>query len=254
MGKFRAEEADQYGGQGGSGFFSLKNDKDTAQVRFMYNTLDDIEGYAVHEIEVDGKKRYANCLRAYNEPIDNCPLCAAGYPVLAKFFIQLYDMETEEIKVWDRGKTFKSKLASLCSRYNPLVATPFEIERNGKKGDTSTTYETYAMKTDDTVLEDLPEVPEILGGLVLDKSADELITFLNTGAFDEEDIAPRRGSESRQAPSRGEQAPSRSVAASGRPATPASRQAAPVTRRAQSEVEEDEPVQPRRRPTGNRQF
>ena len=55
MARFNAHEADNYGGQGGGGLFALKNDKDTAVVRFMYNDINDIEGYAVHEIEVDGK-------------------------------------------------------------------------------------------------------------------------------------------------------------------------------------------------------
>ena len=177
MARFNANEVENYGGQGGGGFFSLKNDKDVATVRFMYNTIDDVEGYAVHEIEVDGKKRYVNCLREYNQPLDDCPLCAAKSRVIAKLFVILYDVESEEIKIWDRGKTFFSKLSSLCARYNPLVSTPFEIERNGKKGDTKTTYETYALDTDDTTLEDLPEAPELLGTLILINHLKNLNSF-----------------------------------------------------------------------------
>lgn len=218
MAKFNVNDADNYGGNGQSSFFSLKNDKDTATVRFMYNTIEDVEGYAVHEIEVGGKKRYVNCLRSYNEPVDSCPLCAARYRVLAKLFVTLYDEDTQEIKVWDRGKTFFSKLASLCSRYTPLVATPFEIERNGKKGDTNTTYETYALETDGTTLEDLPEVPELLGTLILDKTYEELEYYLENGEFEEDELeritppkstprtpatdAPRRRVANEQAPSR----------------------------------------------------
>ena len=186
MARFNVNEAENYGGQGGGGFFSLKNDKDVATVRFMYNTIDDVEGYSVHEIEVNGKKRYVNCLREYNQPLNDCPLCAAGFRVIAKLFVILYDVESEEIKIWDRGKTFFSKLSSLCARYNPLVSTPFEIERNGKKGDSKTTYETYALDTDDVTLEDLPEVPELLGTLILDKSYEELEFFLANGYFEED--------------------------------------------------------------------
>ena len=186
MARFSVHEVENYGGQGGGGFFSLKNDKDVATVRFMYNTIDDVEGYSVHEIKVDGKKRYVNCLREYNQPLDDCPLCAAKYRVIARLFVILYDVESEEVKIWDRGKTFFSKLSSLCARYNPLVSTPFEIERNGKKGDTKTTYETYALDTDDVTLEDLPEVPELLGTLILDKSYEELEFFLENGYFEED--------------------------------------------------------------------
>jgi hypothetical protein len=200
MAKFNANEIDNYGGNGGGGFFSLKNDKDIATVRFMYNNLDDVQGYAVHEVEVDSKKRYVNCLRNYNDPVDMCPLCAARYRVLAKLFVTLYDEESGEVKIWDRGKTFMSKLSSLCSRYNPLVGTPFEIERNGKKGDTNATYETYALETDGTTLEDLPEVPELLGTLILDKTFEELQYFLDNGEF----------------PDNGEEVPERNVASNRR--------------------------------------
>ena len=186
MARFNFHEVDNFGVQGGGGFFSLKNDKDVATVRFMYNTIDDVEGFAVHEIEVNGKKRYVNCLREYNQPVDDCPLCAAKQRVIVKVFVHIYDEETQEIKIWDRGKTFFSKISSLCARYNPLVSTPFEIERNGKKGDTSTTYETYALPTDDVTLEDLPEVPELLGTLILDKTYEELEFYLDNGYFEED--------------------------------------------------------------------
>ncbi len=195
MAEFNINEIDNYGGQGGGGFFSLKNDKDVAIVRFMYNTIEDIPGYAVHEAQVNGKKRYINCLREYNQPVDDCPMCAARYRVIAKLFIILFDEETKEVKIWDRGKTFYSKISSLAARYNPLVSTPFEIERNGKKGDTKTTYETYALDTDDVTLEDLPEVPELLGTLILDKSYEELEFFLENGYFEEdieEQAPPKR--------------------------------------------------------------
>ena len=42
MGRVRYDEVDKYGGQGGAGFFSLKDDGDTARVRFMYNGIDDV--------------------------------------------------------------------------------------------------------------------------------------------------------------------------------------------------------------------
>lgn len=199
MAKFTADQADNYGGQGSGAFFGLKDDKDTAVVRFMYNSMEDVEGYSVHEVEVGGKKRYVNCPRSYNDPMDMCPLCAAKYKVIAKIFVPLFDVDANEIKVWDRGKTFLSKLSSLCARYNPLVATPFEIERNGKKGDTNTTYETFALEKDETTFEDLPEIPELLGTLILDKSAEDMEYFLDNGDFpkddDEKEAAPARNPE-----------------------------------------------------------
>jgi hypothetical protein len=190
MGTFRADEADNYGSQGSGSYFRLENDKDTALVRFMYNTIDDVQGHAVHEVEVDGKRRYVNCLRAYNEPIANCPLCEANNKQIAKVFVLLYDIEEQQIKIWDRGRTIFSKISGLSARYNPLISMPFEIERNGKKGDTSTTYEMYPTQQDDITFEDLPEVPEILGNIVLDKTFEDMQEYLQTGSFSDTADAP----------------------------------------------------------------
>ena len=194
MARFRADEADNYGGNGGAGFFSLANDGDCARVRFMYNTIDDVEGVSVHEVEVNGKNRFVNCLREYNDPIDKCPFCRDRIAVKAKVFVPVYVVDEDAVKIWQRGKKFFSKLSSLCSRYNPLVSKEFEVERNGKKGDTQTDYQLYPMDDgEDLVMEDLPEVPE--NKLVLDKSADDMEYFLEEGEFPpEEDDAPKRRS------------------------------------------------------------
>ena len=186
MARFSYEEAENYGGSGGHGFLSIPNDGDVVKVRFMYNKLEDIEGIAVHQIELDGKKRYVNCLREYGKPIDDCPLCKKGSFVNAKLFIPVYDIESGQVKIWERGKKFFGKMAGLCSRYaskDNLVSHIFEIERHGKKGDTQTTYEVYECESDDITLEDLPEVPEIVGGLVLDKDKDELQYFVDYDEF-----------------------------------------------------------------------
>lgn len=217
MGRFRAEDADKYGGNGGAGYFSLSNDKDVAQVRFMYDTADDVEGYAVHQVEIDGRKRYVNCLRDYGQPLDDCPFCKNRMPQFAKLFIPVYNLDQDKMQIWERGKKFFAKMSSICSRYatnGALFAHIFEIERNGKKGDTSTTYEIYEVdKDEDITLDDLPEVPEILGGLVLDKSAEEMDFYLENGYFqgngDDTESVRRRGTnrsesrnESRRTPRR----------------------------------------------------
>ena len=196
MARFNTETADKYGGQGGAGYFSLKNDKDVATVRFMYNSIEDVEGYAVHQVEIDGKKRYVNCLREYNEPKDKCPFCAHNEFTTAKLFIPIYNCDQDRVQVWERGKKFISKISSICARYPNVVSHKFEIERNGQKGDQTTTYEIYEVGKDDTTLEDLPEQNDVLGTLVLDKSADDMEFFLENGYFppDGDDIPVRRRS------------------------------------------------------------
>ena len=197
MGRFGINNIDNYGNSTQSSYFVLKEDGEVANVRFMYNGLEDIEFYAVHEVEVGDKRRYVNCLRAYNEPINNCPLCASHNAQLAKFFIPLYDTDSQEVKIWERGKKFQGKLTGLCARYassdTPLVAHTFDIERHGKKGDTSTTYEVFETGADGTRLNDLPDAPEVLGTIILDKSFDELANYVESGDFGEGNVASSRG-------------------------------------------------------------
>ena len=202
MARFGVNDADNYGSSGGSSFFSLKNDGDTARVRFMYNGMEDVVGYAVHEVEVDGKKRYVNCLREYNEPKSKCPFCADNSFQKAKLYIPLYDIDEDEVKIWERGKNFFAKMSSICARYatgnTPLVSHTFDIERHGKKGDTSTTYEIYETGCDDVTLEDLPEVPDVLGTIILDKTANEMDFYLEEGYFPNNDGAPTRSNSRRE--------------------------------------------------------
>ena len=188
MASFGINSAEHYGGQGGSGYFSLKNDKDVAEVRFLYNGVEDVTGYSVHEVTHNGKKRYVNCLREYGDPMHKCPMCAAGNYVRVKYFIPLYLMDSGNTVVWERGKEFGNKLSSLCSRYPNLVTHRFEIERNGARGSKETTYEIYPLQDTEqdkgVRLEDF-DVENPIGGLILDKTADEMEVYLKTGAFPE---------------------------------------------------------------------
>lgn len=200
MAKFGVDSAESFGGQGGGGFFSLKNHKDVATVRFLYNDINDVSGYSVHEVDLNGKKRYVNCLREYGDPVDACPFCKAGRYVQVKYFVPLYTMSVttnntnpkavkptvtpiDALQTWERGKKFGSKLTSICSRYPNTVSHVFEIERNGQAGDQQTTYEIYETgETEGVSLEDF-DVPNPIGTIILDKSAEEMETYLQTGDF-----------------------------------------------------------------------
>lgn len=219
MGRFMADEADNYGGTGGTGFFSLKNDKDVAKIRIMYRDASDVCGYAVHEVQVNDKKRYVNCIRNYNEPASKCPFCANGKKQVAKLFIPVFDIESGSVKIWERGKNFFGQISSICGRYGSkgdLVSHIFEVERNGKKGDTNTTYAFYEVEQTDTTLEDLPEVTEILGGFILDKSAEEMEYFLDNEEFPSDSDNFDRATEERPRRRESEEAPTRRTPATGR--------------------------------------
>ena len=67
MARFTMAEADNYSQSNAGSYFALKDDKDTARVRFLYKTVDDIVGYAVYRVQVGDKERYVNAIRAYND-------------------------------------------------------------------------------------------------------------------------------------------------------------------------------------------
>ena len=212
MARFTANDAEHYGGQGGGGYFSLKNDGDTARVRFMYNTVDDIDGMSVHPIKMVSKngKPYTldvNCLREYNQPVDDCPFCKAKLPKSARIYIPVFDEKDGTFKFWDRPNSFYSQLSGVCSRNPNTVSQVFEIERNGEEGSNRPGYQFYPIgQPDGTTIDDIlddcdfEEMPNPVGTKILDKNADEMEYYITHGEFpsersDEDVPVRRRGSE-----------------------------------------------------------
>jgi hypothetical protein len=183
MAEFKLGEEQNYGNSSGSAFLSLKDDGDVKNVRFMYRDSNDVKGVCVHEVQINGKRRYVNCLRDYNSPIDDCPLCKNNFKQIVKVYVPLYDVAEQKVCFWERGKKYFSTLSGLCARYPNLVSHTFDIERHGAKGSKDTTYNVYETGADATTLESLPEIPEVIGGVVMSKTADEMNTYLQTGDF-----------------------------------------------------------------------
>lgn len=212
MPRITHDQAENYQNNLNGEWFSLKNDRDVARVQFMIDTIEDLDVFACHRVKVGDKERYVDCVRTYDEPIDKCPFCAAGIPVKPVRFVVMYQHDDQKVKIWERGKNFVAKLQSLCNRYSPLSDYVFEIERVGKAGSKDTRYEIYPM--DRVEAEDLStiEKPELLGGLILEKTPEEMEVFLETGKFpatesdsnDADTTYVRRqpATESRQAPRR----------------------------------------------------
>lgn len=204
MARFTGENIDKYGSQssGSGSFFSLKDDGDIGRVRFMYNGAEDVSGYSVHRVQVGDKERYVNCLREYDSPISDCPFCRDGLKTYAKLFVPIYNEDTQEAQVWERGKKFYGEISSVCSRYKDTVSHIFEIERRGKKGDQATTYGIYEVGKDETRLEDLPEAPDPLGTIILDKTAEDMEEYLSRGSFPSEAPVRRRSEPTGEMPRR----------------------------------------------------
>lgn len=235
MARVSYEDSEKYFSGSGSDWFQLKNDGDVARVQFMLNSIDDIPIFSTHKVKVGDKERYVDCIRNPQDPIDACPFCAAGLPAKAVRFIVMFQHDDNKVKIWERGRQFISKLQGLINRYNPLEDKVFEIERHGKAGDTSTKYEIYPLDGVEPVNMDEVEMPELEGSLILQKTAEEMEYYLDTGNFpddtQQETGVRRRGAD---APVRRNSAPARRTPASD----------AGVTRRGASQEapQEDEPA------------
>lgn len=184
-------------------FFSLKEDKDVAQIRFCHNDLQDIEAVTLHSVKDEqGNSRKVACLRNYDDPIDKCPFCKYNSehpedkkigPTQLRFFLSLveYSLDSDNKvtytkKVWERGKNFKKELEGLIKRYNPLCKQVFEIERQGASGDTSTKYGIYPIPGE---LEQFPLIKadltnaSVIGNVVANRTAEDMNRFIETGSF-----------------------------------------------------------------------
>lgn len=184
-------------------FFGLKNDKDAAEVRILVGEelVKDEDWFVVHEVEINGKKRWVQCTEE-----GDCPLCVSGNKPQLKLFLQLVDKRDGKVKTWERGQKFIPKIIGMINKYGSLAARPFEIERHGKAGSTDTTYEVYPLDKDGKTLKDFPDKQELLGesGFILQKSASDMQRIAD-GKFKPEetkvDTPPR---ERRRSPEGGE--------------------------------------------------
>ena len=214
MGRMSMNNSGKFASQGNNDFFFLADDGDVASVRMLYDQPDgsDMDYYLVHEVEIDGKKRYVAC-NALSEDgnslhTEDCPLCQAGYKRLEKLFIQLYIPEEDAVKTWDRGRNFVQKIQTYVNRYGSLVNYPIEIERKGKAGDSNTTYELFVMENDGSTLEDFPEKQELLGTFILSVTADEMQDMVD-GTYTTE--APAESNNRRERTDRRQAAPRNSA-------------------------------------------
>lgn len=187
MARLSNEEAKEMASRGGGNdfkFFALK-DRETIKIRFLISSIDEMERFSVHNITLaDGKKKNVNCLRALNEPVQKCPLCAIGNKARGRIYLNVVDEKTHDLLIWERSVQFIDTIEGYIKRYGDLRDYIFEIERRGTALDTE--YQIYPLGSspiDDKSV--LPEPISVLGRTVLDKSYEELTGFINTGNFAE---------------------------------------------------------------------
>lgn len=188
MGRINYEDVDKYGNNSDTEFLKLENDGDCATVQIMAHDMEDIDIFNCHEVQVgyydngNAKTRPVSCLRNYDDPLDVCPLCEAGMKQKVVMMLAMVDQEDGKIKIWNRGKTFIPKVKNLINRWGDMTERPVDIIRNGRKGDKKTTYN-IQISPEEPIDISQYEKPEFLGGYIMDKTADEMQAYLDTGVF-----------------------------------------------------------------------
>ena len=184
-------------------FFALKPNE-SAIVRILCDSVDDFDIHTLHNVVTPqwqyGKRM--NCLRDAHAPIEACPLCVAGKPLVQKIFVKMVqyvtDPQSNKVNaipvVWERSvndKVFGARaLKSYMDTYGPLSSLLCKVTRVGEKLETQ--YQFIPNLPTHTFPEAVyPRVDvnelfgnySILGKMVLDKTYEEYNTFLATGNF-----------------------------------------------------------------------
>lgn len=125
------EQGQSYSG-GGSSFFKLK-DNESARVRFLYNTINDIEFLAVHSLRQNGQFATVDCNRLPSDPLDNCKWCMEGDRAVSRTVIPLFNLNTSKVEYWTRSQSWveKTLLPALeqVPQGNPISGQTFVIKR-----------------------------------------------------------------------------------------------------------------------------
>lgn len=192
MGRINYDEVDKYGNSSDTEFLKLENDGDCATVQLLVHDMEDVDIFNCHEVEVgkydngNPKTRPVSCLRNYDDPLDVCPFCQAGLKTKVIMMLSMVDQQDGKIKIWNRGKTFIPKIKNFINRWGDMTERPVDIIRNGKKGDKKTTYD-IQLSPEEPIDVSQYEKPEFLGGYIMDKTADEMQEYLDTGSFPDTD-------------------------------------------------------------------
>lgn len=193
MARINFNDIDNYSPNVGTDWLRLVDDGDNTLVQFLFRDLEDLDIFSVHEeklINKDGKEvtRSVNCLRKdYNDPLDICPLCEKGKQPKPMIILTMFDHNDNKVKIWQRGKKFIEMLKGYLVDYPDLTKVVFRLTRNGKRNDQRTTYSLVPVTNVEPI--DISEIerPKLLGRFILDKNADEMRTFIETGEFPEVD-------------------------------------------------------------------
>ena len=120
-------------------FFVLPNDKDFADVVFLYRSVNDVLVADTHYLNTATYKGYVHCCGK------GCPACSygeKGIQIQTKIFIPLYNITKGKIEFWDRTPYFESKLQTDVFKNFPNPSEcVFRVTRHGEARSRETYYD-----------------------------------------------------------------------------------------------------------------
>lgn len=164
-------------------WFFLKDDGDTAVVRFLLSDENDILKFTkeIHKVKINGYENKVLCLG------DKCEICKNNdeHPSL-RIWIPLYNADKDELQMWERGLNDIKELMNLIEEYGGLDERDYKVKRNGKAKSNKTTYSYFPKDKEERAKLDeyKEEIPNIVGRdykYVLDLTAEQQIEAMNTG-------------------------------------------------------------------------
>ena len=165
------------------GLFLLRNDGDSADVIFMYRSVDDVLVAETHYIKSAEYSGYVHCTDR------GCPACGRNIRIQTKLFIPLFNITAGELQFWDRTMRFENQLQQeVFAKYPNPSEFVFRITRNGAANDVNTTYSIMAigrntyMSYDDILAKNGVSYPEHYETVCKNVSQSTLTSMLNSGS------------------------------------------------------------------------
>lgn len=123
----------------------LKNDGNSAIIRFPYTSPNEFDLCQFHEVTVEGSKypRKVECTCPSNmDEENNCVLCKSKAPLNKRFFMKMvvYINGVATPAVFDRPEWFSKQVAEKIQDYGDLSKHIFKIIRDGAANSTKTNY------------------------------------------------------------------------------------------------------------------
>lgn len=155
MARVNLRDLDKYT-SGGGAFFKIA-DGEKKSVRFLYNTVQEVEESPLLVHQFSGEKfATIDCNRPdKTQPLSDCKWCAMGNKPQVRVIIPMYEEETQQIVYWNRLASFANdNLLPLFENLPagvPISGQSFIISRTGK----SLTDTKYSIAPDMRVMNDM---------------------------------------------------------------------------------------------------